>query len=247
MKCYFSAMRPVFSKIILPAITIIGLLSSTTNIHADAAAEKLLENVRLGATLQHGKLIGHLRKDGQRTPMELTLEGDNITFQFFHEKKWQGFSMQLKKGNAKLYETNNGKAVPFTAEKIGQSILDSDVTYEDLSLRFLYWKDATIIGEETIKTQKSHKLRLINPGKEGQYTQVYIWVHQKSGALMQVAGYDAAGNILKNFHITKLMTVDKVQTVEKMNVETYKKGTKKVTGISYLEFSKAKTKGRKGL
>lgn len=240
-------MRHVLKKIILPAITALGLLSSTTTARADEAAEELLKAVRLGATLQHGKLIGNLRKSGTRTPMELTMQGESITFQFFHDEKWQGFNMQLKDGNAKLYETNSGKARPFPSEKIGAAILGSDVTYEDISLRFLYWKNATIEGEEKIKTQQSIKLRLINPGKDGRYSIVYIWVHKKSGALMQVAGYDAQGNMLKRFHVTKLMTIDKVQTVEKMNVETYEPGKSKVIGISYLEFSKAATKRRQGL
>ena len=247
MKCYFPPMHRVIQKTILPAITVLGLLISTTSARADAAAEQLLKNVRHGATLQHGKLIGELRKAGNRTPMELTMKGDNITFQFFNNKKWEGFHMKLKEGNAKLYETNNGKATPFPSKKIGAPILGSDVTYEDLSLRFLYWKNATIVGEEKIKTQDCYKLRLVNPGGDGRYSIVYIWVHKKYGALMQVAGYDTKGNILKRFHITKLMTVDKVQTIEKMNVETFKTGTSKVVGISYLEFSKAKTKERKGL
>lgn len=244
MKCYFLDMRHVFQKTILPALTVIGLLTTSTTVHADAAAEEILKAVRLGTTLQHGKLVGELRKDGKRTPMELTMEGETILFQFNHEKKWQGFSMKLKEGNAKLYQTANGKATVFPAKKIGESILGSDVTYEDLSLRFLYWKDATIVGEERIKLQDCYKLRLINPGKDGRYSIVNIWVSKKYGALMQVAGYDADGDTLKRFHITKLMTIEKVQTIEKMNVETYKKGSSKVIGISSLVFSKAKTKKR---
>ncbi|MBT8038310.1 MAG: outer membrane lipoprotein-sorting protein [Verrucomicrobiae bacterium] len=221
----------------------IGLLCSATLVRADDAAERLLESVRYGATLQKSRLEGHLRKDGKRTPLTLTMMGENISFQFYTQKKWSGFHMQMKQGEAKLFETLQGKAVPFPAKKIGQAVLGSDVTYEDLSLRFLYWKDATIIGQEKIKMQHCHKIRLRNPGQDGRYSLVYIWVHQKFGALMQVAGYNRNGQLLKRFHVTELMTVKKVQTLKKMNVETYKPGTNKVTGVTYLEFKEAKRRG----
>ncbi len=64
---------------------------------------------------------------------------------------------------------------------------------------------------------------------------------------MSVAGYDAKGRLLKRFHVTELMTVGKLKTLKKMNVETYKPGTNKVTGISYLEFKKPKKFTRKAL
>lgn len=218
-----------------------------TKARADVSAESLLEGVRLSTTLQHGKLDGYIRKDGKRTPLSLHLRGEDITFQFHTDNTWSGFHMQLKDGNARLYETEQGKAKPFPKDKIGDAIIESDVTYEDLSLRFLYWKDATVEGEDKIKMQPCYKLRLVNPGGDGRYKLVYVWVHQKYGALMQVAGYDAGGKLLKRFHVTELMTVDKIQTLKKMNVETYEPGTKKVTGITYLEFKEPAKARRRGL
>jgi hypothetical protein len=64
---------------------------------------------------------------------------------------------------------------------------------------------------------------------------------------MQMAGYDAQGRLLKRFHVTDLMTVDKIQTLKKMNVETYQTGTNKVTGVTYLEFKKPSKAVRRGL
>ncbi|MFK7909643.1 MAG: outer membrane lipoprotein-sorting protein, partial [Akkermansiaceae bacterium] len=192
-------------KLLLNVFAASLFIGASAYVHADTDAERILEGVRHGAALQNGKLTGHLRKDGKRTPLTLTMNKQVISFQFFTNNKWGGFQMQLRQGNAKLFNLAQGKAKPFPAKQIGQAILGSDVTYEDLSLRFLYWKDAKIEGEEVIKTQKCHKIRLNNPGKDGRYKTVYIWVHQKYGALMQVAGYDSAGNLLKRFHVTELM------------------------------------------
>jgi hypothetical protein len=243
MKCYFPSMKKMTTPALCSALIAIGMISSATLTRADEAAERLLQGVRHGATLQHQRLEGHLRKNGKRTPLTLTMKGKDISFQFFTQKKWGGFLMQLNQGRAKLFETVQGKAKPFPSAKIGQAILGTDVTYEDLSLRFLYWKDAKIVGQEKIKIQNCHKIRLRNPGKDGRYSTVDIWVHQKFGALMQVAGYNSKGQLIKRFHVTDLMHVGKVQTLKKMNVETYKTGTNKVIGVTYLEFKEKKRRG----
>ena len=55
------------------------MLFSPPSEASDNPAHRLLEGIRLGTTLQHGKLDGHLRKDGKRTPLSLHLRGEDIT------------------------------------------------------------------------------------------------------------------------------------------------------------------------
>ena len=222
------------------AICLIVSFSGTPTAKADAKAEKIVNGVRLASTLQHNDLKGTLRKRGKRIPIGLFLRGKNIQFQYQQNKKWTVFHMRLKKNNFDLFEIVKGKNVKLPAKKLGQPIMGTDLTYEDLAFRFLYWPNAKIVGEETIKLQKCHKIRLVNPGRGGRYNIVYIWVHQKYNALMQVAGYDKRGRILKRFHVTELMKVPNGQTLKKMNVESYNSASGKVSGITYLEFKKPK-------
>ena len=203
-------------------------------------ANKIVHGVRLASTLQHNDLNGTLRKNGKRTPIGLFLRGENIQFQYKTGKKWTVFHMRLKEESFELFEIANGKNIKLPSGKLGQPILNTDLTYEDLAFRFLYWPHPKIVGEETIKLQPCYKIRLVNPGKSGRYTIVYIWVHKKYNALMQVAGYDKSGKILKRFHVTELMKVANGQTLKKMNIESYNPKTEKVTGITYLEFQKPK-------
>ncbi|WP_435893420.1 outer membrane lipoprotein-sorting protein [Oceaniferula spumae] len=230
----------------LSTLVITATTCLTPSARADEAADRILEGVRLSATLQQSNLTGHLRKNGARSQIALFLRGENIQFQYFDGKQWQKFHMRLKKDQFDLFELKNGKTLKFPDSKLSQAVMGTDLTYEDLAFRFLYWPNAKIEGEETIKTQKCHKIRLVNPGRGGSYGIVYIWVHQKYGALMQVAGYNRAGQLLKRFHVTNTMKVGDVQTLEKMNVETYKLGTEKVIGITYMEFDKPKAV-KKGL
>ena len=240
---------PTFFSV-LAIIAVVNLFSTSTA-RADAKdqlkAERIVNGVRLASTLQQNDLNGSLRKNGKRTPIGLFLRGENIQFQYYEKKKWSVFHMRLKQNNFDLFEMIKGKNVKFPSKKLGQPIMGTDLTYEDLAFRFLYWPNPKIVGEETIKLQKCHKIRLVNPGKGGRYAIVYIWVHQKFNALMQVAGYNKQGQILKRFHVTELMKVAKGQTLKKMNVETYNPANGKVTGITYLEFKKPQPAKRKGL
>ncbi|MGB0774757.1 MAG: outer membrane lipoprotein-sorting protein [Akkermansiaceae bacterium] len=229
-------------------LTILTLAALTSISAADQAADRVLSQVRHMTTLQKNDLKGTLRKKGKRTPIALFLRGQNIQFQFYKDKKWEKFHMRLKDKEFDLFEIKNGKSFKFSNQKISQPIMETDLTYEDLAFRFLYWPNAKIEGTETIKTQKCHKIRIENPSKSGKYGIVYVWVHQKHGALMQVTGYDRKGKILKRFHVTALMSVGKTQTLKKMNVEQYNPATGKVSGITFMEFSKptpvkAKPKG----
>ena len=242
MKCSFSSMKNLSFHLLLS----VAILSSTASVRADAAAERAVKGVRLASTLQQTDLTGTLRKNGKRTPIGLFLRGKNIQFQYQKDKKWNVFHMRLNENKFDLFEIINKKNVAFPSKKLGQPIMGTDLTYEDLAFRFLYWPNPKIVGEETIKLQKCHKIRLVNPGKGGRYDIVYIWVHKKYNALMQVAGYNKAGKILKRFHVTELMKVANGQTLKKMNVESFDPAKGKVTGITYLEFKKPKPV-RKGL
>lgn len=243
MQCYFSSMKKL---LIFSSILIACNLASTATAEVDAKAERIVKGVRLATKLQQNDLNGTLRKNGKRTPIGLFLRGKDIQFQYKKNKQWQIFHMRLNQNNFDLFEIINGKNVKFATQKLSQPIMGTDLTYEDLAFRFLYWPNAQIVGEDTIKLQKCHKIRLINPGEGGKYDIVYLWVHQKFNALMQVVGYNKNGKILKRFHVTELMKVDKGQTLKKMNVETFNPATEKAVGITYLELEKPKPI-RKGL
>ncbi|NWK54493.1 outer membrane lipoprotein-sorting protein [Verrucomicrobiaceae bacterium N1E253] len=247
MKRYFTLSLMTLACVLPLSLT--PCVEAADDIKAAIQAERIVKGVRLASTLQNNDLNGHLRKKGKRTPIGLFLRGENIQFQYQENKVWQVYHMRLKQNQFDLFQIRNGKNVAFPKEKLGQPIMNSDLTYEDLAFRFLYWPNPKIVGQQKIKLQPCHKIRLENPGSGGRYDIVYIWVHQKYNALMQVVGYDKKGKILKKFHVTDLMDVDggKGKTLKKMNVETYNPTTGKVTGISYLEFKEPKPAARKGL
>ncbi len=219
------------------AITAISALS-TMSAHADEAAEKVLRGARFAAALQNQDLHGYMKKDGSKTPITLFLRGQNIQFQYKVGKVDKRFHMRLMPNQFDLLEIIENKTRKFNNKKLAERINETDLSFEDLSMRFLYWKNSSIVGEEKISGQKCHRVRLVNPDEAGDYRIVYAWVHKKFGSLMRVVGYNAAGQPLKQFQVTDLMKVGKEFTLKRMRVDSLRDN--KVVGTTYLEFDKPK-------
>lgn len=235
MKCYFSSMKnKLFTALVIATISTL----STMSVYADEAAERVLRGARYAATLQHQDLHGKMKKDGRVTPIALFLRGQDIQFQYNAGGKDHRFHMRLQQNQFDLFEIIGGKTIKFKNAKLSEKINKTDLSFEDLSMRFLYWQKSSIVGEEKISGQKCHVVRLENPDKSGEYSIVRVWVHQKFGALMRVVGYSAAGHPLKQFQVTDLMKVGKEYTLKRMRVDSLKNN--KVSGTTYLEFDKPK-------
>lgn len=231
-------MKVSFLTLLCSSVAVFSPLS----VRADARAEKILATTRYAATMQTQQdLHGFMSKNGKRTPVSLFLRNENIQFHYKVKGKDHRFHMRLKDDYYDLLEIVGGKTKAFSSKKISENINGTDISFEDLSMRFLYWKNASVIGNEKVNGQLCYKLRLENPTKRsGKYDIVYVWVHKKYGAMMKMVGYNAAGKPLKQFLVTDVMRIGKEYTLRKMRVDTIDAQSNKAVGLTYLEFKKAK-------
>ncbi len=196
-------------------------------------AEQLMERARIGATLQHADLRGEL----EDTDVALFLKGKNIQFQFLENGKWVPFHLKLGDDQFDLFEWKGGKSVPFPPAKLSQPIAGSDLTYEDLSFRFLYWPNPKLEGEERVNGFNCWKIRVNNPGSKGAYAAVYVWIHKEFGAFMKIEGFDRSGKRLKRFEVRETQSVPGGgHTLKRMEVATM--NGDKTIGRSTLKFEK---------
>ena len=186
-------------------------------------------------------LIGSLKKDGKSVPVALFLKGKDIQFQIEEKKAApQIFHLRLNDNSFDLFEMIDGKTLRFPEAKLVKPIAGTDVTYEDLALRFFYWPNPKLEGENTINGETCYKIRIDKPKEAaGHYSTVYIWVHKKYGAFMRIEGYDKNGGLVKEFEVQKVMQVSaKTWTLEKMQVSTNDPATKRRQSITTLLFEK---------
>jgi len=227
-----------------PILLLATLLMTASGVHAQQPdAPAILQRARMATSLQHADLVGAIRTGNRRIPVKLFLKGENIQFQI----EGAGiFHLRLQADRAALFDVQpDGKTTAFPAAKLTQRIAGSDLTYEDLSMRFFYWPNAVFERIEKVGGQDCFRLLVANPGKEGSYASVNVWVHTKAGAFMKVTGYDRAKRPVKTFEVKDLQAVGGGEyTLKSMSVETIDPASSRVLGRSYLEFNNPK--GRAG-
>ena len=235
-----------FKSIALAAALVTGAAAQQPN------AQQILEGARISATLTKldAGLSGQLRKGGASTPITLFLKGKDIQFQFSENKgPWRIFHMQIGDKDFNLYEIANGKTLEFPAAKIVQPIANTDLTYEDLALRFFFWPDPVLEATEDVGGQSCYKLRIDKPkGSSGRYEVVYVWIHTKFGAFMRIRGHDRSGGLVKEFQVEDIMKVEgNVWTLRKMQVATCDPASGRRISITDVTFDTPKKAGPRGV
>ncbi len=229
-------------KFLLPLSAIV-LSLSTYSVQAQAQnpAQQILESVRIGATLQPDTdLNGHLWRDAAKSPISLFLRGKNIQFRYTDPKgAAKRFHLQHQEGDLDISEMDDtGKVkAAFPAARLRETIGGTDVNFEDLSLRFLYWPNPVMEGDEVVNGEKCWKIRVVNPGNKGPYKIVSVWIQKKYGALWRIAGYTADGKLQKEFAVISVMKVGKNYTVKKLKVSPADTAGR-LLKPTYIEFQK---------
>jgi hypothetical protein len=203
-------------------------------------ADAILAGARLAATLTHGR---------NKVPIVLFLKGKNIQFQFTENGKQRVFHMRLADDAYQLFEIINGKTIDFPRAKLTEPIAGTDLTYEDLALRFFYWPNPKLDGTEDVGGQNCYRLRLDKPkNAAGHYEGVYVWIHTKYGAFMRIRGHDKNGGLVKEFQVEDVMKIsDDVWVLEKMQVATHDPKTGRRVSITDVIFKKPSGKALRGL
>lgn len=200
--------------------------------HADPDASAILEAARVNPMGQNVALKAQLRTSSSLTPFKIVVDGA-VRYQF--EKPEQELILELKDNASVLSERLGNKAAPVRTARFDDSVRGTGITYEDLSLRFLYWKNPKLLGEETIRTRKAWKIELQAAGGSSQYGVARVWIDQESGAILRIEGYNREGKKIRQFEVISAQKIDGQWMLKQMRVETIDPTTKKVINRTYLE------------
>ncbi len=199
--------------------------------------------VRFSNAAQDHDLVGTLRNArGERVRFLLTMKDRYVRFTFDNPR--QIIQLDLKDTSGLLREVvdDSEESVPFT--RYAESVRGSDIWYEDIAMRFLYWPDPTLEGEERIKTRKCWKLRIYNPLNLGPYHCVEIWVDKGSGGIMKMQCYNYEGKMIKRSTVNSGHKLKSgAWVLKEMRVESFRPGEGSPYARSYLEIDKPQPTG----
>lgn len=199
------------------------------------SAKEILDSVRMLEGQQQVDLQGYLRQNEIVVPFRLSQNGPIIRYAFSNPE--EVLQLRLGENGSRLDVVTNTGAEKF-AGKLAQKIRGTGVTYEDLALKFLYWPNPRVLGDETVRTRSCWKLQLHAQSRDSQYSNVLLWIDKASGALMRMEGYDWNGQLAKRFEVVSAQKIGNRWFLKQMRVEELQPGTDKVQSRTYLEIKK---------
>jgi len=199
---------------------------------ADAQdADKILRQVRYQQTNQEVQFRGKLRVGRETHPFVLRWDGGVMRYDFKLPAK--AYMFRFDDRGADITEITRMGRKDVGKSRRDEELYESGVTFEDLAMEFLYWDDASYIGDDFLRTRTVWKIRVRPGGRQSSYDEVVLWIDKKTYALMRVEGYNN-GRLSKKMEVLEIQQLPETWALKRMRMEAYDERGK-VRQRSYLE------------
>ena len=196
-------------------------------------AESILQSARMNPTSHPAAMRAQIRGDGPTTPLIIRLKDHVVSYEF--TSPIQSIHLKLSPSETQLSEQINGVTKPISSAHRHELIRNTGLTYQDLSLGFLYWPLPIVQGEETIKTRPSWKIDLQAPANEPLYGVARVWIDKESGAILRIEGYDKKGLLIRRFEVISGQQIEGLWMLKQMRIENFAPGNPNPISRNYLE------------
>lgn len=236
--------RSAFLALLISALSC-NLLRAEDAALPDYSAEEVVKLVHLSRALKENQtLSGELRKGDIKAPVTVTMGANLMSFSFTNPV--QVINLDLNDKGFKLTEAVGKTKSPVPDKLYAAGIRGTDLTYEDMSFRYLYFPNPIKLPSERFSTRQCYKIQLNNPQPSiGAYKTVLIWVDQESGGLLKMEGYNYAKvgdkdvfTLLKRCKVTAGMKVNDATLPKEMTIESFDPASGKGLGKTFLELYK---------
>lgn len=213
------------------ALMVCAMLVCRSAAAADPEPADLLRAARMASTQQAAEVRGQLRSGSEVSPFKLSVDYGRLRFAF--EKPPRVLEVRLGEEESGVFD---GKGAPVKRGMREEVAPGTGVTAEDLSLGFLYWPDAEMLGAESVRGRSAWIIDL-RPGRKGsEFAVVRVWLDRASGALLRIEGYDWEGRLLRRFEVVSGQRIDGQWMLKQMRIERFgPEDSARPLGRAYLE------------
>jgi Outer membrane lipoprotein-sorting protein len=221
-------------KKLIGPIALILLVSPFIGRAQEPNAAAILDGVRLAKVDR--ELSGQLRKeDGTTVPFRLSLNGSEIVYRFGNPDEI--LRVELTDSGSTLNQGDKGKSRLVAGSQLTENVRGTDLAYEDLSLRFLYWANPKIEGEQTVKGFPCWIILAQHLGRDSNYTFVRMWIMKEGSALLRAEAFNSRGKLKKRFDVISSQRVEDRWIPKQVRIQVYDPDTGKQESRTYLEIS----------
>ncbi len=236
------------SRVMMPLVIVVAFVLPLDAFGQSAAApfagktiddlngDDVLRLVRYSYTKVNRSFKGQLRHDKKKIPFVLSLKPDSIVFRFSSPN--QMIELTTAKDELILKESfgTDKEMKEVDSSWYRQRIRGTDVTFDDISMRFLYWPKAKIIKEERFLRRDAWVIQVMNPSGLGDYGTARVWVDKGSGSMLKMEGYEPReGKKIKQFKVQSVKKMDDIWMIDQMLIETLDPDTGKRVSRTYLD------------
>ena len=206
-------------------------------------ASKILSQVRYAypqKTLNFRGEIRPRRIGFKMIPLNLSFNSQLIKFEFFSENNStkiidETISLDFRDDKINVLRAYDSLTKEIKDDDLSNSIRGTDISYDDIAMRFLDWPNPVLLKIEKAKGGKAWKIRCANPNKSQLYSIVDVWVSQRSGAIVRMNAYNKKRRIVKSFEVDSIQQIKGDWFVETMIVRTYPEDGKSKPTSSFLK------------
>ena len=229
-------LKQVINRCLLLLALLLVLALDRRTASAAPSAKDILADVRMAQSQQQIEVQGQLRESGKVVPFRLTQSGPVIRYAFSNPD--EALQLRLGQADSRLEEITREGVDAVSGREWEQKVRGTAVTYEDLALKFLYWPDAKVLGEDYIHTRRVWKIELTAPSRQSHYSKVFAWVTQEGGALLRLHGFDWNGRLAKRFEVVSAQQIQGRWFLKQMRIEQLQPESGKVLARTYLDIKK---------
>jgi hypothetical protein len=187
-------------------------------------------------------LSGNLRVDDGKErvlhPILLKTMGRKMVYEFLEQPLQirvqltpSGSIVDRRSGPDAKWEMVSGK------ERL-ETILNSDVAYEDLGVDFLRWSKVKPIGGDSIKTLEAWAYEA-EPPSLSSYAKARYWISADYLSVLRVDAYNAAGEVIKRVGVNGVMKVGDSYVIKEMMISSMIPGRELSSSRSYIQIKDA--------
>ncbi len=214
----------------------IGLLACALIPHLGTAqdANAILDQIRSAQAQIDRTLTGRLRpENGDPIPFQLQLKGPEFDYNF--TKPPETIKLKLTESGSVLTDEKTAGQQVLSGSRLSEPVRGTDITYEDLSLRFIYWKNAKFEGEQRVRTITCSIVLVQPSARNSEYGSVRLWIAKDRGALIKAEGYNLQGKTIKRFEVISGQQIEGKTIFKQIRIERLDPLNGKVTSRTYLE------------
>lgn len=168
-------------------------------------------------------LNGTIRSDKtkKRYPITLLTHGHELVYEFQDQPLQIRVVLNPGAFTVEKRASSNDQWTPVTNADRAHSILDTDITYEDLGIDFVNWDDVTPLGTDSIKTLNAFVFDAKpGPNDHSRFAKVRYWVSSQYWCFLRIDGLNGKDQTVKRVEAQDVIKIGKYNVFKEMKVAT---------------------------